>query len=87
MAKRGSMWPSSLATFGLTAKVARRYTAPALKSMAETRRLAEAEGFGDSVDGHLVLGEQLLGTLEAQAVEYLLVAAAQQLQVPAQGPR
>ncbi len=51
------------------AKMAGRHAAPALEGMAKAGGLAEAERLGNAVDRHLVLGQQLLGPLEAQLVE------------------
>ena len=68
-------------------ELTRRHTTPAHKGMAKTRGLAEAQRFGNLIDRQLILAKHLLGLLEAQFVEQLLVAATHVLEMPAQGPR
>ena len=55
--------------------------------MAEARGLAETQHFGNPVDRHLVFAEQLLGLLESQLIQQLLITAPQVLEVPTQCPR
>ena len=53
--------------------------------MSEARGLAEAQLLGNAVDRQLIIAQQLLGAFKAQFIEQHLVAAAQIMQMSAQG--